>query len=350
MPENALYLAKISFSHPDGRWCGLPFRQNGSLFWPLQGTGWHWSPEIDAAQRCLHADFVVHDLWIARCECDCRLFDWVRDVFEERRRIGSNTRGYPLKLALNSLYGKQAQRVGRAPFHDAVAAGLITAITRTALIEALSQDPDAVVMLATDAVFSTRPLSLDTGMRLGQWEEKIWPDLFIAQPGVYWSPSDLRASVKSRGAPRSIIGDAAPQFHEIFAEWLDVMRRPGGMERVLQERLIPSVPVTVCVFYGCRYALARGKPWLAGRWEDISRHLSFEWKTKRDAMRVILRDEGYLVTFPPALPILAESEGYKPADFDRLIEISGENGGSVEIDENMLLEAMPDHIPFLPHE
>ena len=38
-------------------------------------------------------------------------------------------------------------------------------------------------MLATDAVFSTRPLALDIGDELGQWEEKQWQDLFIAQPG-----------------------------------------------------------------------------------------------------------------------------------------------------------------------
>ena len=142
------------------------------------------------------------------------------DLYEERRRIGSNTRGYPLKLGLNSLYGKMAQRCGRGPYHDVVSAGLITAITRARLIEAIGQDPHSVVMVATDAVFSTRPLSLDIGERLGQWEEKVWPDLFIAQPGVYWSPSDLEKSVKSRGAPRSVIGPAAPRFHEVFAEWL----------------------------------------------------------------------------------------------------------------------------------
>ena len=122
------------------------------------------------------------------------------------------------------------------------------------------------------------------------------------------------------------------------------------MECVLKERLIPSVPITVRVFNGCRLALARGKPWLAGKWEDVTRHESFEWKTKRDAMRITVSDEGYVVTYPPALSILAESEGYKPADFDRHIEISGESGGTVEIDENMLLEAMPDFIPFLPRE
>ena len=121
------------------------------------------------------------------------------------------------------------------------------------------------------------------------------------------------------------------------------------MRRVLEERLIPSVPVTVRVFYGCRYALARGKPWLAGKWEDVSRHESFEWRTKRDPVRVAL-GEKRLTTFPIALSILAESEGYKPADFDRLVQISGESGVAEEIDENMLLEAMPDFTPFLPDE
>ena len=99
-------------------------------------------------------------------------------------------------------------------------------------------------MLATDAVFSTQPLSLDIGEALGQWEEKVWPDLFIAQPGVYWSPSDLlQKSVKSRGAPRSIIGEAAHRFQEVFTEWFELMRQPDAMGRVLEERLISSVPL-----------------------------------------------------------------------------------------------------------
>jgi hypothetical protein len=350
LPGGGPYLAKVSFSHPDGRWCGFPFRHRGSLFWPFQGTGWYWSPEIEAAQRHLGANIVVHDLWKARCRCDCHPFDWVRDLYEKRRRLGSDTRGYPLKIALASLYGKMAQRCGHGPYHDVVAAGLITAVTRAWLIEALAQDPEAVVMLATDAVFSTRRLPVDIGEGLGQWEEKIWQDLFVVKPGVYWSPSDLRTSVKSRGAPRTIIGAAAHRFQEVFNVWLDVMRRPGAKDIVLQERQIPSIPVTVHVFNGCRLALARGKPWLVGKWEDVTRHESFEWSTKRDPMRVVLVEE-HLTTFPMALSSpLAESEGYKPADFDRLVEISGESDVTEEIGENTLLEAMPDFIPFLPRE
>jgi DNA polymerase type B, organellar and viral len=350
LPDDGIYLAKVSFSHLDGPWGDLSFRRKGGLLWPLQGTTWSWSPEIGGAHRHLHAEVILRDLWVAHRECDCRPFDWVKDVYEERRRLGSDTRGYPLKIALASLYGKSAQRCGRGPYHDIVSAGLIASTTRASLLEPLGQNPRSVVMVAADAAFSRERLSLDVGEGLGQWEEKVWPDLFIAQSGVYWSPSDINLLVKSRGAPRSVIGPAAPRFHQAFTEWLDVLQRPGAMECVLRERLIPSVPVTVRVFNGCRLAIARGKPWLAGRWEDVTRHVSFDWKTKRDPMRIAVSGDGFVRTFPLKNSIFAESEGYEPADFDRLIEISGESGSAEEIDENMLLEGMPDFIPFLPRE
>jgi hypothetical protein len=73
--------------------------------------------------------------------------------------------------------------------------------------------------------------SPDVGESMGQWKEKVSPDLFIAQPGVYWSPSKVAMSVKSRGAPRSVMGPAARQFQEVFAEFLDRLRGPGAMER-----------------------------------------------------------------------------------------------------------------------
>ena len=122
------------------------------------------------------------------------------------------------------------------------------------------------------------------------------------------------------------------------------------MDCVLKERLIPSVPVTMRAFIGCRLALALGKPWLAGRWEDITRNVSFEWQTKRDPMRIAVSDKSHVLTFPRQNSILAESEGYEPADFDRLVETSGESDVADEVDENTLLEAMPDFIPFLPRE
>jgi hypothetical protein len=351
LPEGEIYLAKVCFNHPDGLWCGLPFRgKNGGLYWPRQGTGWYWSTEIEAARRCLHAEVAVLDLWVARRKCDCRLFDWVDELYDQRRRLGRDTRGQPLKFGLNSLYGKLAQRSGRGPYHDPVSAGLITAATRARLIEALAHDPEAVFMLATDAVYSTRPLSLDIGDGLGQWEAKVWPDLFVAQPGVYWSPSEQEASLKSRGAPRSVIGDATPRFIMAWDELYERLRPAEFRERRLEERLFPTVPVVVRVFHGCRLAVHWRKPWLAGRWEDKERQESFEWRTKRHPNRIDVCDEGYIVTYPRVQAASAESEGKLPADFDKRIKIAGENGGTVEVDEDMLLEAMQDFNQFLPGE
>jgi len=359
LPKSGLYLAKVAFDHLlSVPWCGLPFRRKKRLYWPYQGTGWYWSCEIEAARRYLFADVSVRDLWVAEQTCDCRQYDWVPALYEERKQLGSKTRGYPLKLGLNALYGKMAQRSGRGPYHDAVAAGLITATTRARLVEAVGHNPEAVVMLATDAVFSTRPLPLDIGEGLGQWEEKIWQDLFIVQPGIYWSPTQLaegaKPTIKSRGAPRSAIGDAAPQFLRAFDDWIAKLREVDDLVAMLRDRKsIPKVPVTVRAFHGCALALARGKPSLAGTWKDVTREFSFDWCTKRHATwKVQLAGVGSdsLLTMPISQSKLDESEGYLPVDFDRPAEIIDENGRTVTIDEDVLFEAMPDHVQWLPHE
>ena len=363
MPKAGLYLAKVMFNHPPGsHWCGFPFRHNGGLFWPLSGVGWYWSPEIETARSCLGAEISVLDLWVARRTCNCRFYDWVTEVYDERRRLGTSTRGYPLKVGLASLYGKKAQRTGRGPYHDALEAGLITAMTRAKLIEAVGHDPEAVVMLATDAVFSTRPLPLDIGPGLGQWEQKIWPDLFIAQPGVYWSPTEVEAtaerspagSLKSRGAPRSVIGPAVPAFHQTFGKWIEALRQPGAIDRMLSNRkeLIPTVEVKIRVFYGCRLALAMGKPFLAGSWKWETQKIGFDWRSKRDAMHMQLADDCLSFTTRPILLSSphAESEGYKPVDFDRVVTIAADGGGVQQINESVLLEAQSDFMPWLPRE
>lgn len=347
LPSTGLFLAKITFEHLGSPpWCGLPFRRK-TIYWPYQGTGWYWSCEIKAAQR-LGVDFSVRDLWVAEQPCDCRPYDWVAALYAERKRLGSKTRGYPLKLGLNSLYGKKAQRSGRAPYHDAAAAGLITATTRARLIEAVAHDPGAVVMLATDAVYSTRELPLDIGDGLGQWGRKKWSDLFIAQPGVYWSPTELKKgvlpTVKSRGAPGAVIRKAAPQFERVFDEWIAMLREAGHLAAVLSDRdNIPKVMVKVRVFHGCALTLARGKPWLAGTWkDDVPKAISFDWGTKRHpTWKVALAEDGSdsLVTVPLSQSKLVESEGYEPLDFD-----------SENDEQEMSFEAMPDHVPYLPSE
>lgn len=88
-----------------------------------------------------------------------------------------------------------------------------------------------------------------------------------------------------------------------------------------------------------------------GRISSESPGNRFDWRSKRDAMRIRLEEDGSLVTFLILLrAALAEGQGYKPANFDRLIEIAGGDSEFETIDERLLLEAQPDFMPWLPRE
>lgn len=183
-----------------------------------------------------------------------------------------------------------------------------------------------------------------------------------APPGVYRSPTQekqrslglspdaIESTVKSRGAPRSAIGPAIPRFHAAFDTLFSHLLSEQQRRLVLQERLIPSVPVPLRIFHGCRLADQRHDPTLVGQWRAVERRLSFEWMTKRDAVRIAV-DASSIAAYPITLPSpLMECEGYEPVDFDSRFTVSDESGVISEVDEDMLLEAMPDYLPFLPHE
>jgi hypothetical protein len=266
-----LYVARVRFAHPrDVPLCGLPIRKkDGRLFWPREGTGIYWSVEIASARR-LGAAIEHMGGWRYVALCDCRPFDWVAALFEVRRHLGKDRRGYPLKLALNSLYGKLAQRIGNPVWSNLLWAGMITAITRAALNDAISQCPDDILMLATDAIFSRKPLLLQYGENLGEWEQKTHARLFIVQPGLYFGA----ARPKIRGIPVSVFADYVQKFEAAWRLWCTALSEFSGP---------PIVGVPMPLFTGLRLAHARGKPETAGCWVRQDREFSFDWSRKRDA-------------------------------------------------------------------
>jgi hypothetical protein len=48
------------------------------------------------------------------------------------------------------------------------------------------QAPDDVVFIATDGITSLRPLDVEVGSDLGQWEAYTADEAVVAQSGVYW--------------------------------------------------------------------------------------------------------------------------------------------------------------------
>lgn len=274
LSDGSIYVAALSFNHHDkgpGQLCGFPVRaKEGHLYWPLQGSGIYWSPEIEAGKR-LGASVKIRDAWHYVATCDCRPFEWVEPLFDYRRAIGSKGPGYPIKLGINSLYGLLAQRVGKGKYTNLIYAGLITAFTRAKLLDAIALNPGRIAMVATDAVYSLDPLPLDIGERLGQWEADELADLFIVQPGLYWSPDKRKR--KSRGLPGKFFEEAG--LTEGFENvWQSFKANSTGN--------FPSRSIPLTTFVGLKLALARGKPELAGTWLQDQRCISFDISNKRD--------------------------------------------------------------------
>jgi hypothetical protein len=331
LPPGSIYVARVRFRHDaDGRGpgplCGLPVRlKTGRLTWPAEGNGTYWSVEIDAARK-LGMIPTFRDGWRYVRQCDCHPFGWVEPLFEYRKSLGGSTRGYPIKLGTNGLYGKLAQRVGNPKWSNLVWAGLITAGTRAKLIDAAAHDPDAVCMLATDGIFSRRPLPLSIGESLGDWEAAQHARLFVVQPGIYWGAS----KPKTRGVSAGFFADKTDIFEAAWRDYAETDRAALGISK------IPSVPLPLKLFIGLRLAQARGKPETAGRWTESVRNFNFDWHGKRG--RHAWETATCIHTRP--LPGAADLVSCPHAGDKRLIE-------SLDL-EKMEVEDMPDYLDLTP--
>lgn len=282
-----VWFADVQF---DNRWtrsaylCNLPVRrEDGTIYYPREGNGVYWGCELEAAERA-GTTLVFRQGWVYENHCDCSWFSFVDGLYAERRRLGKTAKGYVLKLALNSLYGKLAQSIGYAPWANPVWAGLITAGCRAMLIDAYRQAPDQCYMLATDGLFMGEPLDLPIGDGLGEWEATVHESgMFIVQPGVYFLGD--KGEVKTRGVERGRISGLRSEFEQ---QW-EKFTGSSGQHFV--------VSVDVDNFITARQAIARRKWDIAGTWDRTVREISFYWDIKRCGGVAEVRD-GVLRTVP----------------------------------------------------
>jgi len=285
--DEQLWIGDVAFHH---RWgsstylANLPVRRkDGSIYFPMEGNGVYWSTELEAAERA-GTTLRFRQGWVYERHCDCSWFSFVEGVYAERQRIGKGAKGYVLKLALNSIYGKLAQSIGYAPWANPVWAGLITAGCRAMLIDAYRQNPDHCYMLATDGIFMGKPLDLPCGSSLGEWEATLHDTgMFIVQPGVYFLGES--GEVKTRGVERGRITKLRDEFEKQYAKFVET----SGEHHV--------VSVDVDNFITAKQALARRKWQLAGTWDKTTRDISFYFDQKRVG-GVTNVDRGIMRTLP----------------------------------------------------
>jgi len=245
----------------------------------MEGWGIYWSSEIVSAEA-LGCRVVYGCGWRYHKTCDCVAFPELPSLYAERLRLGSTTAGHVIKLAINSLYGKLAQIIGAAPFHNPIWAGLITAGVRAKLNRAIAQAPRSIVMIATDALYSRERLDLPGGPDkvLGEWETKEHPTgLFIVQPGVYWD--EKMATIKTRGVSPGFFSSKTrrKRFERV---WANYAAEDQATPRPVDP---PFVELPLHLFVGARLAEARGNPDQNGCWMDLHKKFSFKWESKRAA-------------------------------------------------------------------
>jgi hypothetical protein len=325
-----LFIADLAFEQSDDSiWGAFPFRtKDGFIRYPLNGSGVYWSPEVVAAANA-GVKLQLHKGYIAQTFCDCRTFDWIEPLYRYRLDVGDHAKGYPIKLGLAALNGKFSQRVGAAPWHDRIASGLLMSIVRAQVFEAAASVPWDVMMIATDAIYSTRPLPrLQRTDNLGDWKLKELPDFFVVQSGFYWSPHNVEAIFKSRGIRRSIVAKHAPDF---IREWKRFINEFTEDDKIFASSA-PVVPIPVDIFIALRLALELRKRDVAimrGSWQTELWRQSFRWDKQREGAR---RIGDFLVHFPIKGKTSDRSTCYDP---ELLTEFTG---------QALLLSAMPDFV------
>lgn len=278
---------------PDMRWGPFCMRmESGEPTWPYAGHGLVWGDEFDAGCRLpvewhLPPTVVAGWEWISECDCP-HPFDFLPPVFLKRLefKAAGSPLEKPFKLGPNSVYGKMAQRVGKAQYHSLIWAAMITSATRARLLRAIETPRayEAAAMMATDAIYSRVPLDLDYSVRLGAWEDNGGhDDVTIVQPGVvYWhDPSKGgEAQSKTRGLPASAV--PWPQLGEVWRR--DWSRLGPQAPYIVTPDHEPDGDPCSCGyarsghlsrFCGLGLAAVHGQDGYLGRWERVARRIEF---------------------------------------------------------------------------
>ena len=252
-----------------GLWGPFPIRVSELPVWPFTGHAWVWREEFEAASW-MTGSFEILEAWSWMQECDHRPFQFVNDYFRQRQiwKAADDGREKVYKLVLNSLYGKLCQQVGKPPFHSWVWASLITAGCRAQLLHGISLDPSAVVMLATDALYSTRELPLIVSNELGFWERHELSDVLVVQPGFYHAKEKTRA----RGIP-----DRYVDWQQFEAVWEGIPSRITAGDFDMKGW---AGTVVIPRFIGIKKGVYDGKPGMIGRWTEEAAQYAF-WSRKR---------------------------------------------------------------------
>lgn len=257
-----------------------------NITYPWKLEGWYWSPEIIATLRALKVS-KRNDRGFEIIEgyeytgWHTRPFAFVKDMYAHRQELKARGDGgqIALKLALNSLYGKMAQRVGwerngKPPtWHQLEWAGWVTSYTRAMLYGVMAQIPyEKLIAVETDGIYTTMDPA-DLGIRnskaLGGWEVTEYKEMLYVQSGVYAARTTDGWNEKYRGL------DSGSLPASSFIDYLYSLRPSPTKDDAWPLLIGPTTR-----FIGYRSALHRQSESKGNmkrhhcRWETVDREIS----------------------------------------------------------------------------
>jgi hypothetical protein len=220
--SQAVFLVEWNVSN-DSLFGPFPWRDSqGRIFYPLNGLGWYWQPEVSAALAMFGNAIKLHECWYQETGEESVFQKEIPKLYSLRARLKreKNPGEYALKIALNSIYGKLAQRVGNSPFRCIPWAGWITSFSRAMLLRASMERANDVLAFATDSVFSRSPLQVKCNSSLGSWKRERADKLLILMNGFYRLDDETR---KRKSATRGLPPVKDKKEHEQDITWEDII-------------------------------------------------------------------------------------------------------------------------------
>jgi hypothetical protein len=199
-------LVEVEWNFPDAIIGPFPFRRkNDYVLFPAHGSGVYHNIEVKAAQRFVkkfdyEGSMLIGKAWLlvpspsGSGQRSSQAYTYPFREYINRRakerlewKHKKDFAHIPLKLGLNSCFGKVAQRPqyeGHKPFfRELLAAGYITAYGRSQLLT--YADPEHTIMFATDSLKSLVPVKVPLGENLGEWEIDEWSSAIFVLAGIY---------------------------------------------------------------------------------------------------------------------------------------------------------------------
>jgi hypothetical protein len=201
-PAEPFSLWFVTFNLPDDCYTGmLPHRlSSGTVQYRKSGRGWHWQPEVAEMVRRYPGQvnvkygFVMPYRRVTFAPELEKLYAW---------RLQLQAQADPfekvVKLLIASVYGKFAQRIGEATFHNSAWAGWITSYTRAMLLRACEGKENSVICFMQDAIHSLEPLPVPLSDQFGEWKLSEWDRGVYLASGVYLLETPAKRKRAMRG-------------------------------------------------------------------------------------------------------------------------------------------------------